>query len=115
MGEALISSSVQEPNFYSSLDKFVSMFDVAEKLVAEMIEKETNMPILWVAGHRVLSEIHMCLLLFKNLVPLKFLMQLVDLTIHLFFIDKGRRLEMNESVPHHFFAVYRCCVPLCIG
>ncbi|KAL0906355.1 hypothetical protein M5K25_024843 [Dendrobium thyrsiflorum] len=48
MGEALISSSVQEPNFYSSLDKSVSMFDVAEKLVAEKIEKENNMPIIWV-------------------------------------------------------------------
>ncbi|KAI0492406.1 hypothetical protein KFK09_026677 [Dendrobium nobile] len=47
MGEALISSSVQEPNFYSSLDKSVSMFDVAEKLVAEKMEKENNMPIIW--------------------------------------------------------------------
>lgn len=47
MEEALISSSSLEPNSYVSLDKSVSVFDVVEKLVAEKIEKEKNMPIIW--------------------------------------------------------------------
>lgn len=47
MGETLISSCSQESNSYGSLDKSASMFEVVEKLVAEKIEKEKNMAIIW--------------------------------------------------------------------
>lgn len=47
IGEALISSNPQVFNSHGSLDKSFSVFEVAEKLVTEKIEKEKNMPIIW--------------------------------------------------------------------
>lgn len=47
MGQTLDNQLTQPPNSHKPLDKSASLLDIVEKQVAEKMEKEMNMPIIW--------------------------------------------------------------------